>query len=367
MVGDIFKNNNFGSSVLYALEDLFNKRFKIVRIFSVLFDFCMVLASIIGYQFLPFYVKFYSSIQYIRYFIIMVFTTLILLEIEHARKVYSDILDVYYYLEDCKFKHKEASLFDTFYIVKERNTLHMSHFVQVCSLTLFGTVLQNNFHLQTGYVVLINVFIIAFFMILSSKVYKINEDKLLENSIMKVLENKDGNYLHLCDCTAILCKNTLGYIGKDGKLMYRLHRDMSYFKMRTNGLIVIMGRKTYESIGRPLDNRYNIVITSSKEPLHNLSDQPIYQVDSLEKALAVAYRICITKFKRPHNSIFIIGGATVYKEAFPFTHTIYSTIVQDERDGDTKIEIPAEFIHKYPDTFIEDSGFNTYRQMYERK
>lgn len=99
-------------------------------------------------------------------------------------------------------------------------------------------------------------------------------------------------------------------IGKDNRLLFKLKEDMANFKKLTTNQVVIMGRKTYESIGKPLSNRQNIVISRTK---HEDSENLIWAT-SLEEAIG--------KFKDEYFfsssqriEIFIIGGASIYKEA----------------------------------------------------
>lgn len=99
-----------------------------------------------------------------------------------------------------------------------------------------------------------------------------------------------------------------GYpIGKGGKMPWHNAKDLAWFKEETTGHCVIMGRKTFESIGKSLPNRCNIVITRNPSSLSSVDGISI--VDSLEQAIEMA------KKNQPGNDIFIIGGASIYKEA----------------------------------------------------
>lgn len=93
-------------------------------------------------------------------------------------------------------------------------------------------------------------------------------------------------------------------IGNKGKLLYTLKDDMKYFKEKTNDNVVIMGRKTFESIGKPLSNRVNIVLSSNK-----IEEPDVIWEKSLESAVSFA-----TKNYRD-KKIFVIGGGKLYKEA----------------------------------------------------
>lgn len=111
-------------------------------------------------------------------------------------------------------------------------------------------------------------------------------------------------------------------IGKDNQLLWHLPADLKHFKDITSGHTIIMGRKTYDSIGRPLPNRRNIVITRNRE-----LDLPGTEVtNSLDEAL----QLCAAE-----EEVFIIGGAELYKHALEATDRIYLTRVHHSYDADT--------------------------------
>src|SRR5471030_811486 len=103
-------------------------------------------------------------------------------------------------------------------------------------------------------------------------------------------------------------------IGKDNKLLWYLPNDLKHFKEITTGHTVIMGRKTYDSIGKPLPNRRNIVITRQAD----LRIQGCELVHSLQQAIDVC---------KNDDTIFIIGGAEIYRQAILLCDTIYLTRV----------------------------------------
>lgn len=111
-----------------------------------------------------------------------------------------------------------------------------------------------------------------------------------------------------------------GIIGNDNKLLWKLSSDLKRFKELTTGCDVIMGRKTYDSIGRPLPNRRNIVITRQKD----LTIEGCEIVNSLEEALSLASDDC-----------FIIGGGEIYKQSMDIAGRIYLTVVNCVVEGDT--------------------------------
>ena len=111
-------------------------------------------------------------------------------------------------------------------------------------------------------------------------------------------------------------------IGKNNKLPWHLPADLKFFKATTLHHPILMGRKTYDSIGKPLPQRTSIIITR----------QPDYQVpgtlvvNSLSEGIKEAQRI--------NRDIFIIGGAEILKEALPLIDTMYLTFIQATFDGD---------------------------------
>lgn len=112
-------------------------------------------------------------------------------------------------------------------------------------------------------------------------------------------------------------------IGKDNQLLWHLPNDLRFFKKTTTGHPIIMGRKTYESVGRPLPNRRNIVITR----------RPDYLAEGVEVAHSLAQAIALATDNT--EEIFIVGGAEIYKQALPLTDRIYLTRVHTTINGDT--------------------------------
>lgn len=111
-------------------------------------------------------------------------------------------------------------------------------------------------------------------------------------------------------------------IGKDNDLIWHLPDDLKHFKNLTKGHHVIMGRKTYESMGRPLPARTNIVITRQKD----FKAPGCILVHTLEEAIRKA---------EGDSQPFVIGGGEIYKQALKYAQTIELTVVDAEFDGDT--------------------------------
>ena len=110
-------------------------------------------------------------------------------------------------------------------------------------------------------------------------------------------------------------------IGKDNYLPWKLPEDMKRFKELTSGKPVIMGRKTFESIGRPLPNRKNIIITRDK----NYKAGGCIVVHSAEEALKAA---------QGNKEVMVIGGEQIFREFLPRASKMYLTFIEKEFEGD---------------------------------
>lgn len=110
-------------------------------------------------------------------------------------------------------------------------------------------------------------------------------------------------------------------IGSEGSMPWRLPRDLKYFKETTMGKPVVMGRKTYESIGRPLPGRRTIVMTRKQ----GYEAPGCTVVHSIEEALLATCEA---------REVMIAGGADVYRQFLPLTHRIYLTCIDANFDGD---------------------------------
>lgn len=117
-------------------------------------------------------------------------------------------------------------------------------------------------------------------------------------------------------------------MGKDGKIPWNIPGELDRFKFLTTGNIVIMGRKTYEEIGRPLPDRFNIVISGKK----TFGGEKLFTVKSLDEALKKAEEIRKTF---PEKIIYFAGGAKVYEKALPLCQKLYITEINQEVEGDT--------------------------------
>ncbi|MEH0675433.1 type 3 dihydrofolate reductase [Vibrio scophthalmi] len=128
-------------------------------------------------------------------------------------------------------------------------------------------------------------------------------------------------------------------IGKDNQMPWHLPADFAWFKRCTMGKPVVMGRKTYQSIGRPLPGRTNIVISRDS----SLSIEGVTVVASIEQALAAAGDV---------EEVMIIGGGSIYQHCLAQADKLYLTFINAEVEGDTQ----------FPDW--GDAYQETYREAY---
>ena len=112
-----------------------------------------------------------------------------------------------------------------------------------------------------------------------------------------------------------------GTIGDKNTLLWHIKEDMKHFRTLTTGHPVVMGRKTYDSLGRPLPNRRNVVITRQ-----DIAIEGCEIAHSLEEALSLF---------TPDEEVFVIGGAQIYAEAMPLADRFYLTVVEHPYEGDT--------------------------------
>lgn len=112
-----------------------------------------------------------------------------------------------------------------------------------------------------------------------------------------------------------------GVIGRDGTIPWRLPADLHHFRELTTGHAVIMGRKTYESIGRPLPGRVNIVITR----------QPVYRAEGV----LIAHSLGMALDMAGGREVFIAGGGEIYAQALSIADRLYLTILDADFAGDT--------------------------------
>jgi len=145
-----------------------------------------------------------------------------------------------------------------------------------------------------------------------------------------------------------------GVIGRNNALPWHLPEDLRYFKRVTLGKPVVMGRKTYESIGRPLPGRANIVISRRA----NFAAEGVRVAPGLEEALALAADIALIDGA---DESVVIGGAEIYRAAIPLADRLYLTEIHAVVEGDARL--PAIDWSKWREVFRERhqaSGANPY-------
>lgn len=145
-------------------------------------------------------------------------------------------------------------------------------------------------------------------------------------------------------------------IGKDNQLIWKLSADLKRFKNLTTGHFLLMGRKTFESLGRPLPNRTHLIITRNPNFVAPAGHHAFHSVED-------ALIFCT---KRQLEKIFVIGGGEIYKETLPLCDVLEITEVEASPEGDTffpeldmllwkekdREEFPADEANEYPYAFV---------------
>jgi dihydrofolate reductase len=122
-----------------------------------------------------------------------------------------------------------------------------------------------------------------------------------------------------------------GVIGAGGDLPWRLPTDLKRFRKTTMGKPIVMGRKTYVSIGKPLDGRDNIVITRDR----SFSAAGIHVVFAIDAAIALGRRLAV---QRGVDEVVVIGGAEIFHATLASADRIYLTLVRGQPAGDTFLD-----------------------------
>ena len=160
-----------------------------------------------------------------------------------------------------------------------------------------------------------------------------------------MLENDDfyPNISH------IVCMDKFGIIGINNKMPWHIPSELKYFKSVTQDSIVIMGSNTFYSIGHPLSNRINIVISKKL----NLEDTPeLYIRDSIENAIDLAWYLGLKEKK----NIFIIGGSSIYEQTTSYINKAYITVLDVSYYNKIQQTENNKFVY-YPYEQVIDSGF----------
>ena len=122
----------------------------------------------------------------------------------------------------------------------------------------------------------------------------------------------------------VVAKAKNNIIGKDNKIIWKLPEDMKHFKELTTGHVIIMGRKTFESLGKVLPNRKHIVFTQNAE--FKVNDENVQVVHSMLE---------IQEYIQNENENFVIGGAMIYNLLMPYVTKMYVTEIDKEFEGDS--------------------------------
>ena len=156
------------------------------------------------------------------------------------------------------------------------------------------------------------------------------------------------------DISLVVAMDEGGLIGRDGQLPWRLPEDLKHFRRLTVGKTVLMGRKTWDSLGKPLPDRENWV----------LSRDPAFKPDGAR--VFPTFDAALAAHGPDKGELVVIGGAGVFRDALPLARRVYLTRVQARLDGDTWFPVdelrgfretasdarPADARHAYPYRFV---------------
>lgn len=150
--------------------------------------------------------------------------------------------------------------------------------------------------------------------------------------------------------SSIVAASNNNCIGKNNQLLWKIPADMKFFKETTTGHAIIMGKKTFTSIGRPLPNRRNIVLTRDKT----------YRLEGIEVFNSVEEIASL--FKDSEEEAFVIGGGEIYHQFFPHLQKIYITHIHENFAGDAFFpEIPTAEWTKTSSRLLEPGETTPYQ------
>ena len=135
-------------------------------------------------------------------------------------------------------------------------------------------------------------------------------------------------------------------IGKDNKLLWHISEDLKRFKDLTSGHAIIMGQKTYESIGRLLPNRTNIVISDNSD----FRPEGVIVAHSIEESVEKAKKV-------EKEEIFICGGGMIYRQFMPLADKLYLTLVEGNFSGDVFFPDYSDFKNILSETQSEEGDY----------
>lgn len=159
---------------------------------------------------------------------------------------------------------------------------------------------------------------------------------------------------------AAVAKNNV--IGKNNSLVWHMPADLKYFKETTSGHYIIMGRKTFESFGKPLKNRTHIIVTRNKE----YSYPGCHIAHNIDDAIKIAK-------ENNQEEVFVLGGAEIYRQSIGLSDKLYITEIKEYFDGDTffpiineneweeveRNEFEPDDKNKYPYAFVRYDRIST--------
>lgn len=150
-------------------------------------------------------------------------------------------------------------------------------------------------------------------------------------------------------------------IGLNGDMPWgkSLSKDLQWFRQHTENKVIIMGRRTAESIGRPLPNRINVILTTIDSSAKYYREKICYVAHSVEEILS--------EWVSPDRELMIIGGSEIYRQFLPFADRLYITHIDHEFEGDTYF--PEYDLNDYTVIYErpeENSGYEITFKIYER-
>lgn len=159
--------------------------------------------------------------------------------------------------------------------------------------------------------------------------------------------------------TIVVAVSRNGIIGRDGDMPWRLSSDLKRFKAMTLGKPVVMGRKTFQSIGKPLPGRPNVIITRDE----NFAPEGVTVAHSLDAAIDLASRLAV---ESGSDELCILGGGEIYRQAIALADKLLITHVEADVEGDTsfptidpalwsiesELAVPAGEKDTYPTRFV---------------
>lgn len=152
----------------------------------------------------------------------------------------------------------------------------------------------------------------------------------------------------------IVAKAKNNIIGKDNALIWHLPEDLKRFKKMTTGHTIIMGRKTFESLGRVLPNRYHVILCNDANM--NINNENVEILEDISM---------LDKYVKDEEEHFVIGGATMYRLLMPICSKMYITEIDQDFEGD--VSFPEIDLNEWKVTEREDGpedGENTFKYEY---